>query len=76
MKSVLDKHYKIILNKKHTNTLNSERLNEDNEKLCNYRQHENCPTVGKCFAIKRVVYKAGQTYVLGVTAKRQDTEYT
>ena len=70
MKSFLDKHNKIIL-KKHTSTLNSGRLNKDDEKLCNCRQRENCPTDGKCLT-KSVVYKpevtttddnARQTYI-------------
>ena len=81
MKSFLDKHNKIIL-KKHTNTLNSERLNKDDEKLCNCRQCENCPTDGKCLT-KSVVYKAEvtttddnarQTYIR-VTANDFKTRY-
>ena len=77
MKSFLDKHNKIIL-KKHTN-----RLNKDDEKLCNCRQRMNCPTDGKCLT-RSVVYKAEvtsmddnttQTYI-GVTANdfKKDTE--
>ena len=81
MKSFLDKHNKIIL-KKHTNTLNSERLNTDDGKLCNCRQRENCLTDGKCLT-KSVVYKAEvtttddnarQTYI-GVTANDFKTRY-
>ena len=81
MKSFLDKHNKTIL-KKHTDTLNSERLNKDDEKLCNCRQRENCPTEGKCLT-KSVVYKAEvtttddnarQTYI-GVTANDFKTRY-
>ena len=62
-------HNKIIL-KKHTN-----RLNKDDEKLCNCRQRVNCPTDGTCLT-RSVVYKAEvtstdnnttQTYI-GVTA--------
>ena len=81
MKSVLDKHIHKTLcaiksfQKKHINTLNSERLDKDDEKLCNCPQRENCPTDGKCLT-KSVVYKAEvtsadddarQTYI-GVTA--------
>ena len=76
MKSFWDKHNKIIL-KKHTN-----RLNKDDEKLCNCRQRVNCPTDGKCLT-KSVVYKAEvtstddntkQTYT-GVTANDFKTRY-
>jgi len=76
MKSFLDKHNKIIL-KKHTN-----RLNKDDEKLCNCRQRVNCPTDGKCLT-RSVLYKAEvtstdnnttQTYI-GVTAKDFKTRY-
>ena len=76
MKSFLDKHNKIIL-KKHTN-----RLNKDDEKLCNCRQRVNCPTDGKCLT-RSVVYKAEvtstdnnttQTYI-GVTANDFKTRY-
>ena len=58
------------------------RLNKDDEKLCNCRQRENCPTDGKCLT-KSVVYKAEvtttdnnarQTY-LGVTANDFKTRY-
>ena len=72
--------FKIL--KKHTDTLNSERLNKDDEKLCNCRQRENCPTEGKCLT-KSVVYKAEvtttddnakQTYI-GVTANDFKTRY-
>ena len=73
---VLFRHNKIIL-KKHTN-----RLNKDDEKLCNCRQHVNCPTNGKCLT-RSVVYKAEatstddntrQTY-MGVTANDFKTRY-
>ena len=76
MKSFLDKHNKTIL-KKHTN-----RLNKDDEKLCNCRQRVNCPTDGKCLT-RSVVYKAEvtstddnttQTYI-GVTANDFKTRY-
>ena len=76
MKSFLDKHNKIIL-KKHTN-----RLNKDDEKLCNCRQRVNCPTDGKCLT-RSVVYKAEvtstdnnttQTYI-GVTGNDFKTRY-
>ena len=76
MKSFLDKHNKIIL-KKHTN-----RLNKDDEKLCNCRQRVNCLTDGKCLT-RSVVYKAEvtstdnnttQTYI-GVTANDFKTRY-
>ena len=76
MKSFLDKHNKIIL-KKHTN-----RLNKDDEKLCNCRQRVNCPTDGKCLT-RSVVYKAEvtstdnnttQTFI-GVTANDFKTRY-
>ncbi|KAK2565230.1 hypothetical protein P5673_011174 [Acropora cervicornis] len=76
MKSFLDKHNKSIL-KKHTN-----RLNKDDEKLCNCRQRVNCPTDGKCLT-RSVVYKAEvtstddnttQTYI-GVTANDFKTRY-
>ena len=76
MKSFLDKHSKIIL-KKHTN-----RLNKDDEKLCNCRQRVNCPTNGKCLT-RSVDYKAEvtstldnttQTYI-GVTAEDFKTRY-
>ena len=70
MKSFLDKHNKTIL-KKHTN-----RLNKDDEKLCN------CPNDGKCLT-SCVVYKAEvtstddnttQTYI-GVTPNDFKTRY-
>ena len=76
MKSFLDKHNKIIL-KKHTN-----RLNKDDEKLCNCRQRVNYPTDGKCLT-RSVVYKAEvtstddnttQTYI-GLTANDFKTRY-
>ena len=54
MNSFLDKHNKTIL-KKHTN-----RLNKDDEKLCNCRQRVNCPSDGKCLT-RSVVYKAEVT---------------
>ena len=65
MKSFLDKHNKIIL-KKHTN-----RLNKDDEKLCNCRQRVNCPTDGRSVVYKAEVTSTDnnttQTYI-GVTA--------
>ena len=76
MKSFLDKHNKIIL-KKHTN-----RLNNDDEKLCNCLQRVNCPTDGNCLTTS-VFYKAEvtstednttQTYI-GVTANDFKTRY-
>ena len=54
MKSVLDKHSKIILNKTH------DRPNKEDQKLSNCRQHVNCPTNGKCLT-RSVVYKAEMT---------------
>ena len=76
MKSFSDKHNKTILNK-HTN-----RLNKDDEKLCNCRQRVNCPTDGKCLT-RSVGYKAEvtspednttQTYI-GVTANDFKARY-
>ena len=70
MKSFLDKPNKIIL-KKHTNTLNSERLNKDDE---------NSATARKCLT-QSIVYKADvtstdnnarQTYI-GVTVNNFKT---
>ena len=63
MKSFLDKHNKMIL-KKHTN-----RLNKDDEKLCNCRQRMNCPTDGKCLT-RSVVYKAEVTSTDANTTQR------
>ena len=76
MKFFLDKYNKTIL-KKYTN-----RLNKDDEKLCNCRQRVNCTTDGKCFT-RSVVYKAEvsstddnttQTYI-GVTSNDFKTRY-